>query len=505
MKNIIKLMSIIMLLQIFVYAEDATDATTRSGAILNNLNMSETLEKGKTYTIYWSVFSYLDMDSSLVIYYPNSSKKVIEGTRLSRTQSTYSVSSQSGTIYSYEHKFKTTFTVPDDISNGAAKVGFYTYIRNDYNPIGMFALIPAGVISKPLGLQGKMFEVSITGSSTSSVNIVDSSYYNHGFEQPLTFTINGNGLKDNLQFFIHDCMEQDRLINTNELVQYQCIPKHTAGYKWGVIKDSSGKTLRNFNVFVKDDTNAHYDYLQGIDVSHYQGYINWSLVANDADQIKFAYIKATEGYLPLYTSESTLISQRALDSRFKENITNAIANNIFSGLYHFARPDLNRGLTGAENEAKHFARFAKAYYQNNEMLPPALDVENPNGVNFKSLFSAYDLSLWVQTWLETVEEELGIRPIVYTYGGYNSYLYGLNDYDLWVARYSMNDGLFRTLNWFDDYYKPTVGNWNKWSMWQYTSSGASYVDGIYSGGLDRNVFLGNLDSLKQWAKDHKIQ
>jgi len=321
-------------------------------------------------------------------------------------------------------------------------------------------------------------------------------------KQKLTFQINGNYLKDNLNLFIEDCVSNNIIYNTNNLVKFQCLPKYTAGYKYGVIKNKQNKILKEFTVFIKDNESvSHYDYLQGIDVSHYQGYIDWSKVANS--NVKFAYIKATEGYLDLNTPESTLISKSALDSKLKYNIQNSISNNIFSGLYHFARPDLNKGLIGAENEAKHFVRFSKYYYKNYKMLPPVVDVENPNNINFKNIYSSNDLSLWIKKWLETVEKELGIKPIIYTYGGYHNYLSGLNGYDLWVARYPKNDGQFRTLNWFWEKYRPTSGNWNDWIIWQYTSKGTGYVNGVNSSGLDRNIFRGTLKAMKQWAKDKK--
>ncbi len=181
------------------------------------------------------------------------------------------------------------------------------------------------------------------------------------------------------------------------------------------------------------------------------------------------------------------------------------------------RPDLNPGLQGAENEAKTFVRFAKPYYDTYKMLPPVLDVENPpckkpcpNYKTLKELFSANTLSLWVKKWLEVVEEEMGIEPIIYTYGGYNSYLFGLNNYDLWIARYPYNDGSFRPLNEHDEQLKPTDANWanattpwKDWIMWQYTSQGGDYINGISVSKLDRNVYRGTLNSLKQWAESKR--
>lgn len=233
----------------------------------------------------------------------------------------------------------------------------------------------------------------------------------------------------------------------------------------------------------------------GIDVSHHQGTIDWASVSADPDA-RFAYIKATEGSLPAGTPVATLISQKALDSQFSTNINAALDNGIFSGLYHFARPDLNPGTTGAKSEAQHFVRIAAPYYAAHALLPPALDVENTLSGSLVAQFTAQELSTWVQTWLETVHTELGVKPIIYTFADYSNYLTGLTAYDLWMARYPYSDGSFHGLNAGE---LPDTGNWSDWVLWQYTSAGAAYVDGINSSGLDRNVFRGTLVELQTWA------
>src|SRR5581483_7236413 len=61
---------------------------------------------------------------------------------------------------------------------------------------------------------------------------------------------------------------------------------------------------------------------KGIDVSHYQGTINWTSVKNSG--VSFAFIKATEGLT-------------IKDQDFDANWAGAKAVGIVRGAYHFAR------------------------------------------------------------------------------------------------------------------------------------------------------------------------
>ena len=68
------------------------------------------------------------------------------------------------------------------------------------------------------------------------------------------------------------------------------------------------------------------DYIEGIDVSHWQGTIDWVKVAGAGK--KFAFIKATE-------------STDFLDNVYATNRAKAKANGLKVGAYHFARPGTN--------------------------------------------------------------------------------------------------------------------------------------------------------------------
>ena len=72
---------------------------------------------------------------------------------------------------------------------------------------------------------------------------------------------------------------------------------------------------------------------QGIDVSHFQGAVNWSLAAGSG--VQFAYMKATEG--------TTFV-----DPQFSSNYSGSAAAGLLRGAYHFAHPDSSSGITQAQ-------------------------------------------------------------------------------------------------------------------------------------------------------------
>ena len=208
---------------------------------------------------------------------------------------------------------------------------------------------------------------------------------------------------------------------------------------------------------------SFYAYTQnvlGIDVSHHQGVINWSLVANDGKV--FAFVKATEGY----TYD---------DPRFIDNMNNGINAGVIMGAYHFARPDNN----SAVDEADHFVSVAGNYIGNG-FLPPVLDLEDPNSnTHLDQLFSSQALTNWVQNWMNRVEILTGVKPIIYLNSHYANYLNSsLNVYKLWIAKPGTapntppND----------------IGNWTDWEFKQYSWAGS--VNGI-SGDVDLNSYNGS--------------
>ncbi len=198
----------------------------------------------------------------------------------------------------------------------------------------------------------------------------------------------------------------------------------------------------------------------GIDVSHWQGTIDWNQVANDGKV--FAWAKATE-------------STGTTDSEFQNNMTNGIAAGVVRGAYHFAHPDAN----SATAEANHFLSVAGNYIGDG-FLPPVLDLEDRNGVHLDQELTSTQLTDWVVTWCQTVESQTGVKPVIYTNGNYANYLQSaVTEYGLWIAD---PDG--------DPSDPPSnTGVWNTWLFKQYSWSGT--VSGINSSEVDLDVFNGS--------------
>ena len=208
--------------------------------------------------------------------------------------------------------------------------------------------------------------------------------------------------------------------------------------------------------------------VHGIDVSHWQGNINWNDVASDGQV--YAWAKASEG-------------MTYQDPQFMANMSNGIDAGVIMGAYHFARPDNNLAIQDAEN----FLNTAGAYIGAG-FLPPVLDLENPysggQSIDLLSLFSSSELSSWVMEWSNTVELQTGIAPIIYVNGNYANYLNtSVNIYGLWFAQ--PDETLTPPVN---------IGVWDDWSFKQYSWWGE--VSGIV-GDVDLNIFNGGMTEFNE--------
>jgi lysozyme len=195
--------------------------------------------------------------------------------------------------------------------------------------------------------------------------------------------------------------------------------------------------------------------VHGIDVSHYQGSIDWGAVAKSG--IDFAFIKATDG-------------AGAGDPMFASNWKGARDAGIRRGAYHFFRP-----LIGALQQAQ---RFISKLGGDWGELAPVLDFEILDGASANAALDA------ARRWMETVEEACGRKPILYT--GPALWTSSLHDsqlfaeHPLWIAQYTSAP-------------QPRVPKaWKEWTFWQHSEKRA--VPGI-SGPVDLNRFHGTLMEL----------
>ncbi len=207
--------------------------------------------------------------------------------------------------------------------------------------------------------------------------------------------------------------------------------------------------------------------ITGVDVSSYEGNINWANVKNAG--YKFGFAKATEGV-------------SITDSYFINNQVNGAAAGLPMGAYHFARPENN----SATAEANYFLSVASAYIHSCN-LPPVLDVENPpTGPSLQTFFTSAQLTTWIQTWCTTVQNATGIAPIIYIGPSNAAYLNSsINTYGLWIDDYNSNPNNAPA----------NIGVWTTWEFKQYSWTGT--VPGISgAGGIDMDVFNGDTVAFK---------
>jgi lysozyme len=194
--------------------------------------------------------------------------------------------------------------------------------------------------------------------------------------------------------------------------------------------------------------------VHGIDISHYQSFVNWDTVATQG--VRFAFMKATEGH-------------EFVDTMFCHNWEATQQVGIKRGAYHFFRPTLN-----ARTQALNFRKSVTLQVGD---LPPVLDVEVVDGA------TKTEVIVGVKTWLDMTEIHYGIRPIIYTnLKFYNKYLVGhFDEYPMWIARYN-------------NYAQPKLAAGKKWDFWQYGNRGR--LRGI-DGDVDFNVFRGSILELEE--------
>ena len=201
--------------------------------------------------------------------------------------------------------------------------------------------------------------------------------------------------------------------------------------------------------------------VKGVDVSHYQGDIDWKILSNQG--IKFAFIKATEG-------------KSFVDENYNLNYKNAIKTDLKIGAYHFFTYDTD-GVLQAEN-------FIKNVSKTENMLPPVVDIEF-----YGEEYTVERTKEQLHLMLNKLEEFYEKKPIIYTtHETYNWYI--ANDFKdnyIWIR---------------DVFFKPRLIDNREWTFWQYTNR--AKLDG-YNGQekrIDINVYNGNMNDLENLSKIH---
>ncbi len=196
--------------------------------------------------------------------------------------------------------------------------------------------------------------------------------------------------------------------------------------------------------------------LTGIDVSHFQGHVDWAAVK--AAGCAFAFAKATEG-------------AGVGDPFFAANWAGMKAAGLMRGAYHFYRAEQD-----AAQQAAHF--LSNVQFEAGD-LPPVLDIEVNDGVTGAALVGG------VQTWLDAVEPVAGATPIIYTNTPFWDAHFNdqFSQYPLWIAHYGPAPS-------------PLPVGWTVWTFWQYSQSLS--IAGV-GGPADHDYFNGPLTQLQALA------
>ena len=204
--------------------------------------------------------------------------------------------------------------------------------------------------------------------------------------------------------------------------------------------------------------------IRGVDVSSYQGEIDWDVLSSQ--NISFVFIKATEG-------------SSFVDKNFDANFSGAQKTELAVGAYHFFSYD-SSGQTQAEN-------FIKTVTPFDGMLPPVIDLEF-YGEKETNPPDRASVEQQLKTMLAVLETHYGQKPILYaTEKSYELYLSNdYREYDIWIRNVITN---------------PKMSDGRAWMFWQYSNRGR--ING-YNGEeeyIDLNVFNGSAEEYNLYLQN----
>ena len=217
--------------------------------------------------------------------------------------------------------------------------------------------------------------------------------------------------------------------------------------------------------------------IRGVDVSEYQGEIDWKTLSSQ--DIDFAFIKATEG-------------SSYKDPYFTKNYEQLNETNLLVGAYHFFSFD-----SSGEEQAKNYIETVGTV-EEDKIILPIVDFEF-YGDKEKNLPNKEDAQKELQELLNKMEKKYKIKPLIYaTKKAYDIYIKdNFTDYDIWIRNILT---------------EPSLEENRKWTFWQYT--GRARLNG-YDGKekfIDLNVFNGSkedfenyIESIKQEKKNKIIE
>lgn len=220
------------------------------------------------------------------------------------------------------------------------------------------------------------------------------------------------------------------------------------------------------------------DKVYGIDVSRHQGAWDWENLALYADRkgdvYASSYPSAHEVQPPLFVLMKATEGSDIVDPMYAGNVAQAREGRLHKGSYHFMTT-----MSDIETQIDNFIRNAVVEPGD---FPPVLDIEiSHRRMEEVGVKNVQDMAL---KWLEAIEAEFGVRPVIYTNDRFRKLYLGRPEfasYDYWMARYSRKG--------------PDSG---RWLLWQFTQTGRPR--GI-SGQSDLNIFNGTYSEFLSYIEN----
>ena len=249
----------------------------------------------------------------------------------------------------------------------------------------------------------------------------------------------------------------------------------------------------------------------GVDVSEFQGTMNWNTTVGAG--IDFAFIRSTRGGTTGSSTASggnTVGAGRYDDIRFATNIAQSKNAGLLVAPYHYGRPDTIAVVGGqptdavvraaARDEAAHFVQIAGSFMTAG-YLRPVLDLEERGGASGSNpnsdILTDAKITLWANTFMDEVFTLKGVEPIIYMNGDFATNHItstGLDSRDLWIANWE--EVTFG--NPVTGHGGPPTGQMPGWSFWQYSSTGTGSTYGASSTAIDLDVANGDVNFVRSF-------
>lgn len=203
----------------------------------------------------------------------------------------------------------------------------------------------------------------------------------------------------------------------------------------------------------KKQTNV--TYLSGIDISKYQGNIDWNLV--DTTKVKFVFIKSSEG-------------SSHKDRMFRKNLNGALSRKIRTSAYH--------RFSISSSGSQQFKNYSEIVPVVKGMLPPSIDLLNLSVCpEERKVHVIRELKVFT----DLLKKRYGKSPIFYLNGKiqYDFIKDNFNDNTFWLLKHGNSE--------------PYIFQNQENQFWQHSTTGR--IKGI-NGNVDMNYFKGTVQDLQ---------